>query len=86
MTEPVVRGTQAGYNICNSTTQNQQSECQTAIVNNIWGTLRFSSYGARGLHMTQTFAYSLHRPRIRRSLIQKDMKSPGALSLHMVLA
>lgn len=30
-----VRGTQSGYNICNSTTENQQSECQTAVVNNI---------------------------------------------------
>jgi hypothetical protein len=36
MTEPIVRGTQVGYNICNSTTQNQQSECQTAFVNNIF--------------------------------------------------
>jgi hypothetical protein len=30
-----IRGPQVGYNICNSTTQNQQSECQTSIVNNI---------------------------------------------------
>jgi hypothetical protein len=30
-----IRGTQTGYNICNSTTQNQQSQCQTAIINNI---------------------------------------------------
>jgi hypothetical protein len=36
MTEPIVRGTQVGYNICNSTTQNQQSECQTAFINNIY--------------------------------------------------
>jgi hypothetical protein len=42
MTQTVVRGTQVGYNICNSTTQNQQSECQTAIVNNIFGTLRLT--------------------------------------------
>jgi len=35
MSVTVVRGTQSGYNICNSTTQNQQSLCQTAIVNNI---------------------------------------------------
>ncbi|KAH8798400.1 hypothetical protein DL96DRAFT_1509396 [Flagelloscypha sp. PMI_526] len=31
----LVRGEQAGYNICNSTTQNQDSLCQTAIVNSI---------------------------------------------------
>jgi hypothetical protein len=36
------RGTQTGYNICNSTTQNQQSFCQTAIINSVsdfclWG-------------------------------------------------
>jgi len=31
-----VRGTQTGYNICNSTTENQQSECQTGIINNIF--------------------------------------------------
>ncbi|KAI0298060.1 hypothetical protein B0F90DRAFT_1952632 [Multifurca ochricompacta] len=29
------RGTQFGYNICNSTTENQQSLCQTAFVNGI---------------------------------------------------
>lgn len=38
----LVRGVQAGYNICNSTTENQQSLCQTAYFNNfddfcIWG-------------------------------------------------
>jgi len=31
-----VRGTQSGYNICNSSTQNQQSMCQTAVINNIF--------------------------------------------------
>ncbi|KAG8213494.1 hypothetical protein J3R82DRAFT_12033 [Butyriboletus roseoflavus] len=30
-----IRGPQTGYNICNSTTQNQQANCQTAIVNSI---------------------------------------------------
>jgi hypothetical protein len=30
-----VRGTQSGYNRCNSTTENQQSLCQTAIINSI---------------------------------------------------
>jgi hypothetical protein len=30
-----VRGPQTGYNICNSTTQNQNSECQTSFVNSI---------------------------------------------------
>ncbi|KAI9568153.1 hypothetical protein HD554DRAFT_2191607 [Boletus coccyginus] len=30
-----IRGPQTGYNICNSTTQNQQSECQTSMANNI---------------------------------------------------
>ncbi|CCA70590.1 hypothetical protein PIIN_04527 [Serendipita indica DSM 11827] len=29
------RGPQSGYNICNSTTENQQSKCQTAIINSI---------------------------------------------------
>lgn len=36
------RGTQYGFNLCNSTTENQQSNCQTAVVNSIddfcvWG-------------------------------------------------
>jgi len=36
------RGTQFGYNICNSTTENQQSLCQTAMINSLddfclWG-------------------------------------------------
>jgi hypothetical protein len=36
------RGTQTGYNICNSTTQGQESLCQTAIINSLddfclWG-------------------------------------------------
>ncbi|CAG7854995.1 SubName: Full=Uncharacterized protein {ECO:0000313/EMBL:CCA70590.1} [Serendipita indica DSM 11827] len=31
------RGPQSGYNICNSTTENQQSKCQTAIINSIDG-------------------------------------------------
>lgn len=86
MTEPVVRGTQAGYNICNSTTQNQQSECQTAFVNNIWGTLRLALMELGDLRMTQTFACSLPRLRIRRYPIRRDMKSLGALRPHMVLA
>jgi hypothetical protein len=30
-----VRGTQSGYNRCNSTTENQKSLCQTAIINSI---------------------------------------------------
>ncbi|KAI6115584.1 hypothetical protein EDD16DRAFT_426331 [Pisolithus croceorrhizus] len=30
-----VRGPQVGYNICNSTTENQQSMCQTSFVNHI---------------------------------------------------
>jgi len=37
-----VRGTQSGYNQCNASTQNQQSQCQTLIANNasdfgVWG-------------------------------------------------
>jgi len=32
---PVVRGSQSGYNQCNSTTENQNSLCQTLIVNSI---------------------------------------------------
>jgi hypothetical protein len=31
----LVRGTQAGYNICNSTTENQSSMCQTSIFNSL---------------------------------------------------
>jgi hypothetical protein len=34
-TSAIVRGTQSGYNRCNSSTQNQESLCQTIIVNNI---------------------------------------------------
>jgi len=37
ITGQFVRGTQVGYNECNSTTQNQQSMCQTIIVNDITG-------------------------------------------------
>jgi hypothetical protein len=37
-----VRGTQTGTNLCNSTTQNQESECQTLVVNNIFD---FAFYG-----------------------------------------
>ncbi|KAJ1307033.1 hypothetical protein OPQ81_008012 [Rhizoctonia solani] len=33
--EAIGRGPQFGFNICNSTTQNQQSNCQTAFVNSI---------------------------------------------------
>ncbi|KAF8752920.1 hypothetical protein RHS01_07486 [Rhizoctonia solani] len=33
--EPVGRGPQFGFNICNSTTENQQSDCQTSFVNSI---------------------------------------------------
>ncbi|CAE6472762.1 hypothetical protein ACGC1H_003497 [Rhizoctonia solani] len=33
--EAILRGPQFGFNICNSTTQNQQSNCQTAFVNSI---------------------------------------------------
>lgn len=31
------RGTQTGYNVCNSTTENQESLCQTMVVNHIDG-------------------------------------------------
>ncbi|TFK20391.1 macrofage activating glyco protein [Coprinopsis marcescibilis] len=34
-TEVLLRGTQSGYNICNSTTENQESLCQTAHFNSI---------------------------------------------------
>ncbi|KAG5642763.1 hypothetical protein DXG03_002142 [Asterophora parasitica] len=35
-TEPhLIRGAQTGYNICNSTTQNQDSLCQTSFINSI---------------------------------------------------
>jgi len=33
----LVRGTQVGYNICNSTTENQSSLCQTSIFNALDG-------------------------------------------------
>ncbi|KAL0953105.1 hypothetical protein HGRIS_004376 [Hohenbuehelia grisea] len=33
--EQLIRGTQTGYNICNSTTENQNSLCQTSFVNSI---------------------------------------------------
>ncbi|KAF4564641.1 hypothetical protein EYR40_010808 [Pleurotus pulmonarius] len=41
-TENLVRGRQTGYNICNSTTQGQESLCQTSFINSIddfciWG-------------------------------------------------
>lgn len=32
---PVLRGPQTGYNICNSSTQGPNSECQTLIVNSL---------------------------------------------------
>jgi hypothetical protein len=34
-TDDGIRGRQSGYNRCNSTTENQQSLCQTAIINSI---------------------------------------------------
>ncbi|GAA5916279.1 hypothetical protein JCM6882_005067 [Rhodosporidiobolus microsporus] len=41
-TDNLERGRQYGFNLCNSTTQNQESNCQTAIINSIddfclWG-------------------------------------------------
>ncbi|KAI0693418.1 hypothetical protein BC835DRAFT_1306759 [Cytidiella melzeri] len=33
--DPFLRGPQSGFNICNSTTENQQSMCQTSYVNDI---------------------------------------------------
>ncbi len=35
----MVRGRQTGYNICNSTTQGQESLCQTSFINSIDGAL-----------------------------------------------
>jgi len=32
-----IRGPQVGYNICNGTTENQQSMCQTSFVNHLDG-------------------------------------------------
>ncbi|KLO17171.1 hypothetical protein SCHPADRAFT_846825 [Schizopora paradoxa] len=37
------RGPQAGFNLCNSTTENQQSECQTAFLNNLGDFCMWSS-------------------------------------------
>ncbi len=31
----LIRGQQSGYNICNSTTENQSSRCQTSFINGI---------------------------------------------------
>ena len=36
-TTPYVRGPQSGYNICNSTTENQESMCQTMWMNGLDG-------------------------------------------------
>ena len=36
-TTPYVRGPQSGYNICNSTTEGDQSLCQTMVQNSIMG-------------------------------------------------
>jgi hypothetical protein len=33
----LIRGDQYGYNICNSTTENQESRCQTSYFNSIDG-------------------------------------------------
>ena len=35
--DPFIRGPQSGFNQCNSTTETQDSKCQTAIVNDITG-------------------------------------------------
>ena len=37
ITGQYARGTQVGYNQCNSSTENQQSMCQTIIINDITG-------------------------------------------------
>ncbi|KAF9507020.1 hypothetical protein BS47DRAFT_1352137 [Hydnum rufescens UP504] len=47
-TDPTGRGPQSGYNICNSTTEGPNSQCQTALINNIadfcvWGPATFNS-------------------------------------------
>jgi hypothetical protein len=85
MTQTVVRGSQVGFNICNSTTQNQQSECQTAFVNNIFGALRLTPLDLKTYRIAQTFVFTLHLIRIRRSPTRRDMKSLGAPRRSMVL-
>jgi hypothetical protein len=38
---PVGRGPQSGYNICNSTTEGPNSDCQTLVVNTLVSSLRY---------------------------------------------
>lgn len=40
------RGSQSGFNICNSTTENQDSECQTSYVNGLDGTSFSQSFAS----------------------------------------
>jgi hypothetical protein len=49
MPDQIVRGTQYGYNICNSTTRNQQSLCQTMFFNNVTD---FGVWGSPNPHET----------------------------------
>ncbi|KAK4047003.1 DNA-binding protein snt1 [Microbotryomycetes sp. JL201] len=48
---PYLRGPQSGYNICNSTTEGPDSQCQTAIMNDIND---FCLWGAPGLSPNET--------------------------------
>ena len=51
----LVRGTQLGYNICNSTTENQQSLCQTSWLNALDGALIVSTkYTPLSNHLQRT--------------------------------
>jgi hypothetical protein len=51
------RGTQSGYNQCNSTTENQQSLCQTAIYNNISGAFPSKSLSYIELSLVSDFCF-----------------------------
>lgn len=58
----LVRGVQRGYNICNDTTQNQESLCQTSYYNNATGQPIISRYAYLSLTNIVSLDFCLWAP------------------------
>jgi hypothetical protein len=79
----IVRGTQSGYNRCNSTTQNQDSLCQTILVNNISGALSSNFLLYMRLTSFQIFASGPLPQPTRPSQTQRVKKWVGVQRMDM---
>lgn len=84
-TDPnLIRGSQQGYNLCNSTTEGQSSLCQTSFLNALDGMSRQREFGdseVKTNRLAKIFVFGHRRNPIAPLRTRRVKKSLGARSL-----